>query len=333
MQNLTIAITGGNGYLASQLSIYLARQGHSVVSTYHIHQDMIPYVKRNITGGSVSFVSVDLVHLDSIRQAFNLIHPDVVIHLAGIKGITNSILNPLDHYYNTICGTLNLLQVVKENHIGKLVFSSSGSVYGETSSESLKENSLISLGQDSPYSSSKSMIERILKDFSKVTSETEVTCLRIFNAIGYDYDYDLSQELKNPSKCIMKSLIESLIQGKLLIVSGGFNTKDGTSIRDYIDVKDIFRLMDQVIEVRSPGYDVYNVGSGVPMTTIEVIELFESVFKQKIQYETVLKTDGMNASQFSNNEKVMRRFNWKPLTTLEDTFRRVRDLMINQKLL
>lgn len=180
-----VLLTGGAGYIGSHIVVALQEKGY------------IPIIFDNLSNSSGSVVS-SIEKISSIKPKFikgdirdtNILSKvlkdekiDLVIHLAGLKSIGESVSDPLIYFDNNLSGTISLLKAMNLNGVKRLIFSSSATVYGQPDSLPLTESSPTK-EPTNPYGRTKLFVEKILEDLCKSDGNWSVVCLRYFNPVG-----------------------------------------------------------------------------------------------------------------------------------------------------
>lgn len=233
---MNILITGASGTIGPYLCTTLSRRGHTVVKLKSRLEDKI-----------------------GIEEEFHT-QIDLVIHLASLKNIAESIKDPLRYYRTNITGTLILLEVMKKYGIRRLIFASSIAVYDESPSTNFVVSEQSPLSPTNPYSFSKKVCEEILQDLASADPTWQITILRYASIFG-----------GTPELSAFLNIISEVSSGKRkeLTIYGGNNTPDGTAIRDYIHIDDLVRAHLLVIETGITG--IYNIGSGTGHSIKELV--------------------------------------------------------------
>ncbi len=281
-----ILVTGGTGYIGSHVIVQLFQNKKEDLQVIVIDNlsNSFKAVIRDIktilkTEVSIQFEEVDIRNKEAIRYIFVKYSPiDVVIHLAGLKSVPESIEQPMIYYENNIFGTENLLEVMQIYGCNCMVFSSSATVYGNVS-ESIVED--CPPNPTNPYALSKYSVEMRLKSLCE-SSHFSAISLRYFNPIGSH-----SQLRENPKK-YSTNLFPRLQGANPLQIYSGYDTKDGTGIRDYIHVIDLadshVKALDRLADFK---YQVYNIGTGVPYSVMEVLSHVEKVNGIQISHKVI----------------------------------------------
>ena len=287
---MSILVTGGAGYIGSHTCVELLNSGYEVVVVDNLCNSCEESLSRveEITGKKVTFYKADLLDREAIEQIFEKEEIDSVIHFAGLKAVGESVAKPLEYYYNNITGTLILCDVMRNHGVKNIVFSSSATVYGNPATVPIKEDFPLSV--TNPYGRTKLMLEEILRDFYVADPEWNVILLRYFNPIGAHKSGRIGE---NP-KGIPNNLVPYITQvavgklEKLGVFGDDYDTPDGTGVRDYIHVVDLALGHVRAIEklkTQTGGVLVYNLGTGVGYSVLEIVKAFEKACGKEIPYE------------------------------------------------
>ena len=325
-----ILVTGGLGFIGSHTCVELLNNNYNIIVIDNLCNSKIDVVDKiyQITNRNILFFEYDLLDKENIEEVFKTFDIDAVIHFAGLKSVGESVNNPLLYYEINLLSTLNLLKVMKEYNCNKIIFSSSATVYGNSTSP-LLEDSKIGEGITNPYGKTKYMIENILKDFSSSDKNMNITSLRYFNPIGAHNSGYIGEDPNGIPNNLMPFVLkvaqqnntDNYIDSKYDILSvfgNDYDTNDGTCIRDYIHVVDLAKAHIQALKHIKLGYNVYNIGTGNGYSVLDVINEFQNVNKIKLPYEIVSRRPGDIAVTFCNNELALKEINWKPQFNLTD---------------
>jgi UDP-arabinose 4-epimerase len=262
----SILVTGGAGYIGSHCSKAIAEAGHR------------PICYDNLSSGHESFVKWgplirgDIQDSQKIASTIREHRVQAVMHFAAFSAVGESVRDPEIYYRNNVAGTLGLLRGMREAGCSRLVFSSTGAVYGNASSEPIKEEA--AGPAVNPYGRSKYMIEQILTDY-RAAYQFGSVCLRYFNACGADASGTIG-ELRDPETHLIPRALMAL-QGPVsdfAIFGTDYDTPDGTAVRDYIHVDDLAAAHIAALELLMQGHlgDVFNVGTGVGYSVREILD-------------------------------------------------------------
>jgi UDP-glucose 4-epimerase len=314
---MKVLVTGGSGYIGSHTIVELQQAGYDVVAIDNFDNSS-PKVLRQIqkiTGKPFEFKELDIRNkaalIDFFKQYSNI---DAVIHFAAFKAVGESVALPLKYYENNVGGTVNLLFAMQEAGIKNIVFSSSCTVYGEADPP-VNEDAPIPVAQ-SPYGNTKQICEEILRDQSK-TGALKVVSLRYFNPIGA-HDSALIGELPNgvPNNLVPFITQTAIGKRKVLTVFGNdYPTPDGTCIRDYIHVVDLAKAHVKAIEYVSTkqkvSFEVFNLGTGMGNSVLEVIQTFEKVSGVKLNYTFGPRRTGDVVKVYASCDKAANVLGWR----------------------
>jgi len=261
----TILVTGGAGYIGSHCVRALTQAG------YH------PVIFDDFSTGHLSFVSGSLVIGDltdhaALKRAFTQYDIAAVMHFAASSLIGESVIDPQKYYVNNIAGTLALLETMREAGCSRLVFSSTGAVYGQADNRALTENH--PCAPINPYGASKWMIERIIADYRAAYAFSGF-CLRYFNASGADASGEIGEWRKNETHLIPRAMMA--LQGRIddfAVFGDDYDTPDGTAIRDYIHVSDLANAHLKALELLLRGHagGAFNLGTGTGYSVRDILD-------------------------------------------------------------
>lgn len=319
---MKVLLTGGAGYIGSHTLLELIKQSYNVTVVDNLVNSSFEAVKRVqlITGKHVDFLPIDLLDKQEINKLFDKYDFDTVVHLAGLKTVSESIERPLTYYENNISGTINLCDSMTNHGVNNIIFSSSATVYGNPSELPLKEESSITQATN-PYGQTKLTIEKILMDLSDSQPQWNAVILRYFNPGGAHHSGHIGEDPNG----IPNNLIPYISQcaagrrKELTIFGNDYLTHDGTCIRDYIHVVDLalghVAALGKIKE--QPGGVIYNLGTGKGSSVLEVIRTFEGVNKVKVPYVFGPRRAGDIAECYTDPTKAIKELQWEAAGTLE----------------
>lgn len=324
---MSILVTGGTGYIGSHTCVELIQAGYDVVILDDLSNSKAEVVDKieKITGTRPVFYETTMMDLEGVRQIFRENRIDAVIHFAGFKAVGESVAKPLMYYSNNITGTLHILQAMEEADCREIVFSSSATVYGCNNPIPYVEG--MPTSATSPYGYTKVMIEQILTDMHTADSRWKVSLLRYFNPIGA-HDSGLIGENPNGIPNNLMPYITQVGAGKLEklgVFGDDYPTHDGTGVRDYIHVVDLakghLKAIEKLDRTEGGTVDIYNLGTGVGYSVLDVVKAFEKANGVKIPYEIKPRRAGDIAEFYANAEKAHRELGWQAERSLEDMCR------------
>lgn len=302
---MKILVTGGLGYIGSIIVHDLLQENHIPIIIDPENRENLLKIQQ-ITNKQV-FTIFESISEENLESLFSLQKIDLVIHLAGYKSVSESIKDPLKYYDNNLFSTIALLKQMKKHHVHNLIFSSSATVYGSSSSV---EHEPVGRNLLNPYAKSKYFIEEILTDFYTSNPEFNITILRYFNPVGA-----LITERgclgEKDGENLMPRLLKCLqTNTKLSIFGIDYNTKDGTPVRDFIHVKDLSEGHLACIS-KMNGLRIYNLGTGVGKTVYEIIKTFNRVNNENLKYDFTSRRPGDISLSVACVEKAALELGWR----------------------
>jgi UDP-glucose 4-epimerase len=328
----TCLITGGLGYIGSHICIELLENNYNIIIIDNLSNsniDKLEKIKKyNNLNNKIYFYNIDLIEYEKLDIIINLLinenncKIDIIIHLAGLKAVSESIEQPIKYYQNNIISTLNLTKIMEKYNIKNLIFSSSSTVYGNEQAP-YYENTQTGIGITNPYGRSKFIQEEILKDICIKNKDWNIILLRYFNPIGH-----LNIELKEVPNGIPNNLFPYLLKvhlgelKELIVFGSDYETRDGTCSRDFIHVVDLANAhkicCDSLLNNKIYRLKIYNVGTGKDTTVLELINAFEKINNTKLNYKFGSKRQGDLKSSYSNVDLIYNELEWKSKYLIED---------------
>jgi len=322
-----ILVTGGCGYIGSHTIIDLIEHGFDIVSIdSNVNSDpkTLNSVEK-ITGKHIRNYPIDICKEKDLQKVFEE-HTDIlgIIHFAAFKSVPESVEKPLKYYQNNITGLLNILACIRQYDIAHLIFSSSCSVYGNTTELPVKESTPI--GKiESPYAQTKLMSEKIIQDFSIANPTVNSVLLRYFNPAGFHPSGRIGQVPAEGTYSVVPILVESLmgVREEFVVTGINHNTRDGSCIRDYIHVMDIAnahtKALDYLIENKNEkNCEVFNIGIGEGISVLELIEASEFTIGQKLSYRIGEARVGDISAIYADYTKAKKILGWSPRYNVND---------------
>lgn len=305
---MNILVAGGAGYIGSHTCVELIEAGHTVICADNLMNSKYEAVKRveQITGKKIKFYKVDLTNYEASRVVFEENKIDGVIHFAGLKCVPESVSVPLKYYQNNIDSVFTVIKLMQEFNVKNFVFSSSATVYGDPKVLPLTEECEVG-GTTNPYGTTKYFIERILMDVCKADESLNVAILRYFNPVGA-HPSGLIGEDPNGIPNNLVPYVTQVAIGKrpYLNVNGNdYDTPDGTGIRDYIHIVDL--AYGHVLALNklttNCGLVVYNLGTGMGNSVLEVVKAFDKAVGTPIPYKIAPRRPGDIAACYADPSK------------------------------
>ena len=322
-----ILVTGGCGYIGSHTLIDLIENGYEVVSVDNLSRSRDKSLDQieEITGKKVQNYQVDLCDFEATKNIFED-HKDIkgIIHFAAFKTVPESVADPLLYYRNNLYSLINLLDLSKQYEVPNVIFSSSCSVYGDVDDLPVTETTQL-VRTESPYGNTKKIGEEIIEDFAKVSESSKFIALRYFNPVGAHPSGKIGETPFIPPQNLMPIITETASgkREKMVVFGDDYDTRDGSCIRDYIHVSDIAHAHTLALDFlfKTPtanNYEVYNIGTGNGVTTLEMLEAFQSATGEKLNFEIVDRREGDVIAIYANNDKIKNDLGWEPKYSLED---------------
>ena len=321
-----ILVTGGCGYIGSHTIVDLIQHGYEVISADNnsrSNPEILDGVEK-IIGRKIKNYHVDLCVFDDTHAIFQE-NPDIIgiIHFAAYKAVGESVENPLRYYDNNLNSLINILRCCEEFAVPNFVFSSSCTVYGNPDSSPVTEDSPMKKAE-SPYGSTKQMGEEIVQQTAN-SNHIQSILLRYFNPVGAHPSGEIGEIPIGRPANLVPAITQTAI-GKLpqmQVYGNDYPTRDGSCVRDYIHVSDIahahtLALDFLIAEKNKTNCEIFNLGTGNGYTVLEVINTFEKVSEQKLNYTIAGRRPGDIIGIFANNEKAKQVLGWTPAYNLDD---------------
>jgi UDP-glucose 4-epimerase len=329
----TILLTGGLGYIGSHIALQLLNSNdeYKVIIIDNLSNssiDKLDIIKNNIENNktdkneSLFFFQIDLINYNDLDKLFKEHHIDIVIHLAGLKSVGESISNPLFYYHNNLLTTINLLNIMEKYNCKNIIFSSSATVYG-TLKAPYTEDMEVGHGLTNPYGKTKYMQEEFLRDLYNSDKSWNIIILRYFNPISHK-----NLELKEKPNGIPNNLFPYIVKVHykelpLLNVYGNdYNTEDGTCVRDFIHVVDLaighVKACLYIINNKKIGIKTYNLGTGNGISVKKLIDKFEEVNNTKINHIYTNRRIGDLDISYANSNLAQEELQWKTQHNIND---------------
>ncbi len=323
---MKILVTGGLGFIGSHTVVELQNEGFEVVIIDNLSNSSEKVIDGivEITGKKPFFENLELRDKNSVIDFFKR-HTDVagVIHFAASKAVNESVENPLLYYENNINTLVYILQQLQEKDKANFIFSSSCTVYGEAEKMPITESAPLQPAA-SPYGNTKQIGEEIISETCKVTNINAIL-LRYFNPIGAHPTAAIGELPIGVPQNLVPYITQTGIglRQKLSVYGDDYPTSDGTCIRDYIHVVDLAKAHVVALQRLINGknldkVEIFNLGTGIGSSVLEVIQTFEKVSGKPLPYQIVGRREGDIISAYANTDKANNVLGWKAMSTLED---------------
>lgn len=323
MQQTKVLVTGGMGYIGSHTCVQMIHAGFTPIIIDNLCNAKTEVLNRieKLTGHRPVFYQGDVrdeALLDSIFVEHKI---NAVIHFAGLKAVGESVEKPIEYYDVNVNGTLVLIRCMQRADVSRIIFSSSATVYGEPSAVPITETFPTGNTQ-SPYGTSKYMVERCLSDLFISQPNWSVTLLRYFNPVGAHPSGAMGEDPQGIPNNLTPYIAQVAVgrREKLSIYGNDYPTVDGTGVRDYIHVMDLADGHVAALKSVSPktGLHIYNLGTGKGSSVLEVLHAFEQAVGRAIPYEMMPRRSGDIAEYWSTSEKAQRELGWQAIRSIDD---------------
>ena len=323
---MKILVTGGAGYIGSHTAVELLQAGHSVVlaDNYCNSSPKVLDRIRRVTGREVSACALDIREREGLLALLERERVDCVIHCAGLKAVGESVSKPLLYYQNNLDSTLALLACMAEAGVKRIVFSSSATVYGSENPIPYTETMPRGVCSN-PYGWTKAMIEQIMMDAAQADPALSVVLLRYFNPIGAHPSGLMGENPAGIPNNLMPYLTQVAIgrREKLTVFGNDYPTPDGTCRRDYIHVMDLADGHVAACDYAAShtGCEVFNLGTGVGYSVLELVKAFERVNGVSVPYVISPRRPGDVDACYADPTKAKKVLGWQARRSLEDMCR------------
>ena len=314
---MRVCVTGGAGYIGSHTVVSLIEAGHDVVVLDNFTNSSPDTIEKinDIVGKWVEYRVVDMRRTPTLIQSMQEDPPDAVIHFAGLKAVGESFEIPVDYYDNNVCGTVSLLNAMKEWGTQKIIFSSSATVYGQPSKLPIPEDH--PLQPTNPYGTTKLVCEWLIQSSIKAGDLTAATILRYFNPVGAHPSGTIG-ELPKGAPNNLAPYVSQVAHGwreKVSVFGSDWPTPDGTGVRDYIHVMDL--AAGHVASLDLEGENILNLGTGKGTSVLEMISAFENACGKPIPHVITARRQGDISECVADPSKALNKMGWSANMTVE----------------
>lgn len=312
-----ILVTGGLGFIGSHIALSLMAQGQEIIIVDNLSNADLTNLERleSITGVNIPFMKLDVRNTPALINVFQQYAITSVVHAAGFKSLSESILKPLDYYNANVSCIMSLLRAMQRTGVRCLVHLSTLAVYGKSSLD-LKEEDSFNYNFNNPYIKSQQMIEDIIKDTYQADPDWKIVNLRIGNVAG-TYDYQILGELVQsfPKNIVPLAMQVAAGQREYIELRKQADTADLTVERSFIHVMDVCKAISlslQWLYYQNQAYEILNI-SGEVCSIQQLLDIISKVTNAPIPTLVTDYFEGEELSQVgTSSEKVQRVFNWKP---------------------
>lgn len=325
-----ILVTGGTGYIGSHTAVELINAGYEVVIIDNLSNSNIGVLDgiQAITGTRPAFVEGDCTNIDTLKKLFNE-YPgiDGIINFAASKAVGESVQKPLLYYRNNLNTLTNLLELMPENNVKGLVFSSSCTVYGEPDVNPIDETAPIKPAT-SPYGNTKQISEEIITDYIAAGNPIKSIILRYFNPVGAHPSSLIGELPLGVPNNLVPYLTQTAagIRQMLTVFGNDYNTPDGSCVRDFIDVVDLAKAhviaMKRMLENHATEQiEIFNLGTGRGVSVLELIESFKRATGVDVPYKIGTRRAGDIEKIWADPTKANTVLGWKAEVPIDETMK------------
>ena len=327
----TVLVSGGAGFIGSHVTVELLAAGYNVVvadNFSNCDRTCFEGVKKITGREDLPLEVVDFCNADEAKAIFEKYPIDAVIHFAAFKAVGESVAKPLMYYKNNLQSFLNVLQAALDKGGCNVLFSSSATVYGEPDKVPVTEDTPRKPAT-SPYGNTKTMCEDILRDTVKASEgKLKGILLRYFNPIGAHPSALIGELPRGVPNNLVPFITQTAIGKRecLSIFGNDYPTPDGTCLRDYIDIVDlakahVFAVTRMMEGKMKQDCEVFNVGTGRPVSVLELVNAFEKVNGVKLNWKFAPRRPGDVTAIWADPTLANREMGWKATRTVEETLK------------
>ena len=326
---LKIFVTGGAGYIGSHATVELLRNGYEVCVFDNFSNSSRSVLERVKLASNRSPILIegDINSGADLNRAFKVFNADAVIHFAGLKSVSESVESPATYYETNVGGTSKLLDQMTKAGVRKIVFSSSATVYGNSTDVPYVEGLLPS--PVNPYGSTKLVCEELIHHWVNSSKKNKGVCLRYFNPVGADSSGFLGEDFDQECGNLVPVIIQVLTGARhqLEIFGTDYDTIDGTGVRDYVHITDLVFAHIAAIESFDTleDFEVFNLGTGMGTTVLQLVSTFEQVTNRSIPIKISNRRAGDVAISYADPSKAKAQlgvnFNRDITTCVEDAWK------------
>lgn len=323
----TVLVAGGAGFIGTHTTVELINAGYDVVIVDNFSNSDISAVEgvEKILGKKMIFEQTDCCNKEAMRKVFEKYQFNSVIHFAAFKAVGESVTEPLKYFNNNLGSLVTVLELMKEYNVENLVFSSSATVYGQPDVLPATEATPRQRA-NSPYGYTKQVSEDIIEDCVKAIPVLNAIALRYFNPIGAHPTAFIGELPKGVPNNLVPFVTQTAagLRECLSVFGSDYDTPDGTALRDYIDVVDLAKahvaaVGRMVNHNNKARYEIFNVGTGIGVSVLELITEFEKVNNLKLNYKLVDRRAGDVEKIWASTDLANKELGWKAERKLSET--------------
>ena len=329
MKKDTVLVSGGAGYIGSHTTVALIEAGYDVVVIDNFSNSEPSAIEgvEKILGRKITFEQVDTCDKEALRGVFERHEFSTVIHFAAFKAVGESMTEPLKYYQNNLVSYMNVLELMKEFKRPNVLFSSSATVYGEAEVLPVTEQTPRQPAT-SPYGNTKQMAEDILSDCCAAYPDFYGIALRYFNPVGAHPSALIGELPRGVPNNLVPFITQTAagVRECLSVFGNDYDTPDGSCLRDFIDVVDLAKAhvaaVDRMTQHKMDAkYEIFNIGTGRPVSVLELVTRFEKANGLKLPYKIVGRRSGDVPAVWADTTLANKVLGWKAERDLDDTLR------------
>ena len=317
----TVLVTGATGYIASHTWLALLAAGYDVVGVDDFSNSSPEVLKRllELSGTAPVFERANVCDAQAMHALFERYPIAATVHFAAFKAVGESTQKPLDYYANNLGGLLTVCRTMQQHGVGRLVFSSSATVYGDPASLPITED--FPLSATNPYGQTKLIGESILRDLGTADAAWQTGCLRYFNPVGAHASGRIGEDPRGAPNNLMPYVAQVAVGRRpvLQVFGDDYATPDGTGVRDYIHVCDL--ADGHVAALRrllgTPGSFTVNLGTGQGYSVLDVVKAYAAASGREIPYEVVPRRPGDVAACYADPTLAHQVLGWQARLDLQ----------------
>ena len=319
---MKILVTGGTGYIGSHTCVQLIEKGWQPVIIDSLVNSKISVLERieKITGTRPAFIEGDVRDADLLQKVLRENAIEAVIHFAGLKAVGESVNLPLQYYDNNVHGSVVLMEAMKQCNVKTLVFSSSATVYGDSSVPPWNEH--VATSPTNPYGQSKLMVDQIMADVAVSDATWSMTSLRYFNPVGAHPSGLMGEDPQGIPNNLMPFLAQVAVGRReaLHVFGADYPTPDGTGVRDYIHVTDLAsgHIAALAYAQGRSGHHIFNLGSGQGISVLEMQRAFSKACGRDLPFVLSPRRPGDVAAYWADPQRAQSTLNWKANKSIDD---------------
>lgn len=325
----TVLVSGGAGYIGSHTTVALVEAGYDVVVIDNFSNSDPSAIEgvEKILGRKIKFEKIDTCDFDQLKGVFERYQFDTVIHFAAFKAVGESVSDPLKYYRNNLTSYTNMLELMKMYNRPNMLFSSSATVYGDAEILPVTEKTPRKPAT-SPYGNTKQMAEDILRDCCQAYEGMYGIALRYFNPVGAHPSALIGELPRGVPNNLVPFITQTAagIRECLSVFGNDYPTPDGSCLRDFIDVVDLAAAHVAAVKRMTEGkmaekYEIFNVGTGKPLSVLELITRFEKANGVPVPHKIVGRRAGDVTAVWADTTVANEVLGWQAVRPIDDTLR------------